>query len=101
MSEEKGGAKVWTEYEPPREGAPFEGELIEVDPGGGLDVFPRSMATEHHVDAEAGSTGVADVGPGSLVTSLPSPSERLDLVALEKDCMNPPCAGDSFAEAIP
>ena len=39
--------------------------------------------------------------PGNLATSLPTPSERLNVVALEKECVNPPCAGDSLAEAIP
>ena len=88
-------------FEPPKGEAPFEGELEVVDPGGGLDDFPTSLAAEHHVDAEAGGTAVADVRPGILATSLPSPSERQDMVALEKECMKPPSAGDSFAEAIP
>ena len=76
-------------YEPPAEGAPFEGELIEVEPGGGLEVLPEFLTLERPVDAEARSTGVADVRPGIPATSLPSPSERLNVVALEKECMNP------------
>ena len=36
-----------------------------------------------------------------LATSPPPSSERQDFVALEKVCMRPPSAGDSFAEAIP
>ena len=59
------------------------------------------LAAEHHDDAEAGNTAVADVRPGILATSLSSPSERQDTVALEKECVKPPSAGDSFADTIP
>ena len=88
-------------YEPPTDGAPFEGELMEVEPGGALGIFRKVLTTERHVDAEVGGEAMADVRLGSLATSLPSPSERLNMVALEKECMKPPSAGDSFAEAVP
>ena len=48
MGEARGQVERRTEYEPPAEGAPFEGELTEVEPGGGLDVFPKSLTPERH-----------------------------------------------------
>ena len=101
VGEARGEVERMLQYEPPAEGAPFEGELIEVEPGDGLDLFPRNLTPARHVDVEARSTVLADVRPGNLATSLPTPSERLNVVALEKECMNPPCAGESLAEAIP
>ena len=101
VGEKRGEVEMRMKYEPPTDGAPFEGELMEVEPGGALGIFRKVLTTERHVDAEVGGEAMADVRLGSLATSLPSPSERLNMVALEKECMKPPSAGDSFAEAVP
>ena len=91
----------FTDYEPLRHEAPFEGELGTVAPGRDLVNFPKILTTEHQVDAEVGGAERADVRLSMLATSPPPSSERQDFVALEKVCMRPPSAGDSFAEAIP
>ena len=89
------------DYEPQRHEAPFEGELGTVEPGRRLVSFPVNLTAEHQVDAEVGCVEEADVRLSMQATSPPPSSERQDFVALEKVCMRPPSAGDSFAETVP
>ena len=101
MTAQRADDEPFTDYEPLRHEAPFEGELGTVAPGRDLVNFPKILTTEHQVDAEVGGAERADVRLSMLATSPPPSSERQDFVALEKVCMRPPSAGDSFAEAIP
>ena len=101
MTAQRADDEPFADYEPLRHEAPFEGELSTVEPGRDLVNFPKILTTEHQVDAEVGGAETADVRLSMLAISPPPSSERQDFVALEKVCMRPPSAGDSFAEAIP